>query len=188
MNHPLDSTLGPLAPFVSNLLTELAASGVNMSPPHIDHLCYRAATLGEYRRLRQVLAAHGELLVEGMIGGRPIATYQLTEPVTFDGCSVPCIELAAPKPGRQHRVGLEHIEWVVCSLADLVADYPDVPFKTENMMKARNPDVVLALPSGQIKFHLTSLAAVIADEVLRGEVVVVPADYYAIHAEDGEGV
>ncbi|WP_421224708.1 VOC family protein [Aeromonas enteropelogenes] len=179
MSHSLDSTLGPMAPFVSQLLTELAALGVNMTAPHIDHLCYRAANLSEYQSLCEVLAGAGELLVEGMIGGRPIATYRLHQPVRVGDVEVPCIELAAPKPGRSHQAGLEHIELVVPSLAALVERYPALPFKTGNMMDERNPDIGLMLPSGQIKFHLRSLAEVIAEEVATGAVVLVPADYFS---------
>ena len=178
MSHSLDSTLGPMAPFVSLLLAELAASGVSTPQPHVDHLCYRAATLQEYRALCTVLAEVGTLLVEGMIGGRPIATYQLHQPVLAGEVQVPCIELAAPKPGRVHQAGLEHIELVVSSLAELVAEYPELPFKTANMHDARNPDIALMLPSGQIKFHLRPLAEVIAEEIVTGSVVAVPADYF----------
>ena len=64
MSHPLDSTLGPMAPFVCQLLTEMqAVMGVRF--PVVDHLCYRAATLPEYLDLKEALAAHGVLLVEG---------------------------------------------------------------------------------------------------------------------------
>jgi hypothetical protein len=167
-----------MAPFVSQLLAELAASGVTIQQPYVDHLCYRAATLAEYRTLCAVLAEAGTLLVEGMIGGRPIATYQLHQPVQAGEGRVPCIELAAPKPGRVHQAGLEHIELVVSSLQDLVARYPEQPFKTGNMLDTRNPDIGLVLPSGQIKFHLRSLAEVIAEELATGAVVAVPADYF----------
>lgn len=47
--------------------------------------------------------------------------------------------------------------------AELVAHYPEHPFKTGNMQDTRNPDIGLMLPSGQIqKFHLCPLAEVIA--------------------------
>ncbi|MFQ2921639.1 VOC family protein [Aeromonas allosaccharophila] len=178
MSHPLDSTLGPMAPFVSQLLAELAATGINIPQPTVDHLCYRAATLQEYRVRCAVLAEAGILLVEGMIGGRPIATYQLHQPLKVGEVLVPCIELAAPKPGRVHQAGLEHIELVVASLQALVARYPELPFKTGNMQDTRNPDIGLMLPSGQIKFHLRPLAEVIAEEVATDSVVAVPADYF----------
>ena len=81
MSHPLDTTLGPMAPFVCQLLTEMHALMGECDAPVVDHLCYRAATLPEYLALKETLARHGVLLVEGMIGGRPIATYRLHQPV-----------------------------------------------------------------------------------------------------------
>ncbi len=178
MSHPLDTTLGPMAPFVCQLLAELDQRAVHVDAIDVDHLCYRAATLVEYQTQKQTLAAYGTLLVEGMIGGRPIATYQLFHPVQCGDVRVPCIELAAPKPGRSHQAGLEHIELVVPSLPALVAAHPDVPFKTGNMDDLRNPDVGLMLASGQIKFHLRALAEVIEEELRTSAVVPVPADYY----------
>lgn len=179
MSHPLDTALGPMAPFVCQLLTELRASLGEGDSPRVDHLCYRAATLPEYLELKEVLARHGVLLVEGMIGGRPIATYRLHQPVCAQTVSVPCIELAAPKPGRNHQAGLEHIELVVPSLHALVAAHPTLPFKTGNIEDGRNPDVGLMLASGQVKFHLRDLSEVIDEELLTGAVVPVPVDYYA---------
>lgn len=178
MSHPLDTTLGPMAPFVCQLLTELSAVMGEYDTPRVDHLCYRAATLPEYLALREALARHGILLVEGMIGGRPIATYRLHQPVCWQGGSVPCIELAAPKPGRSHQAGLEHIELVVPSLHELVTAHPNLPFKTSNIEDGRNPDVGLMLPSGQIKFHLRDLSEVIDEELRTGAVVPVPVNYY----------
>ncbi len=44
-------------------------------------------------------------------GGRPIATYRLHQPVPHAHGIVPCIELAAPKPGRSHQAGLNISNW-----------------------------------------------------------------------------
>ncbi|MBS4715350.1 VOC family protein [Aeromonas dhakensis] len=178
MSHPLDTTLGPMAPFVCQLLTELDELAVHPAAIEVDHLCYRAATLVEYQTLKGLLATHGDLLVEGMISGRPIATYRLHQPVPHAHGSVPCIELAAPKPGRSHQAGLEHIELVVPSLDALLAAHPEVAFKTGNLNDERNPDVAVMLASGQIKFHLRTLAEVIEEEGASGAVVPVPAGYY----------
>ncbi|MGY3868919.1 VOC family protein [Aeromonas crassostreae] len=183
MTHPLDDTLGPMAPFAIGLLDELAALGIPLARPEIDHLCYRAASQEEYLALRGILAEAGSLLVEGMIGGRPIATYRFAQPLCFawrgEPLTVPCIELAAPKPGRSHKAGLEHIELVVADLAALVAAHPALPFKTGNMASLRNPDVALMLASGQVKFHLLPLSAVIEEELATDAVVPVPADYFS---------
>ncbi|MGL6586713.1 hypothetical protein ACSZOO_18380 [Aeromonas hydrophila] len=46
------------------------------------------------------------------------------------------------------------------------------------MRDERNPDVAVMLASGQIKFHLRTLAEVIEEELVSGAVVPVPAGYY----------
>lgn len=177
MSHPLDATLGPQGPFVSLLLAQLAELGIEAAYP-VDHLCYRAASNQEYLHLRALLEQEGTLLVEGMIGGRPIATYRYHQPVLAGAVTVPCIELAAPKPGRCHQSGLEHIELVVPSLEGLIATHPQCAFRTDNQHSLRNPDIALTLGGGQVKFHLQALDSVIADEVARGEVVPVPEAYW----------
>ncbi len=60
-----DTTLGPMAPFVCQLLTELEALAIHPAAIEVDHPCYRAATLPEYQALKALLASHGDLLVEG---------------------------------------------------------------------------------------------------------------------------
>ena len=69
MSHPLDSTLGPMAPFVCQLLTEMQAVMGGSAFPVVDHLCYRAATLPEYLDLLaedlDAMELKGALLVDG---------------------------------------------------------------------------------------------------------------------------
>lgn len=177
MSHPLDSILGPQAPFAVSLLEQLSALGIDTAYP-IDHLCYRAASNVEYLALKTELERAGTLLVEGMIGGRPIATYRYHQPVCTGNTRIACIELAAPKKGRNHQSGLEHIEMVVPSLSALVAAHPELAFKTDNQFDTRNPDVALMLDGGQVKFHLRTLDAVIAEEKETGAVTPVPTDYW----------
>ena len=67
---------------------------------------------------------------------------------------------------------------MVPSLDALLAAHPEVSFKTGNLRDERNPDVAVMLASGQIKFHLRTLAEVIEEELVSGAVVPVPAGYY----------
>ncbi|MDX1269434.1 MAG: hypothetical protein R3311_18835, partial [Oceanisphaera sp.] len=93
---------------------------------------------------------------------------------------IPCIELAAPKAGKQHLHGLEHGEIVVDNLPQLLIDYPKVPFNTKGL-EGSSPELTLALPPYQIKYHQRSLADTIALEIARNEVVPVPDDYFIGH-------
>ena len=52
-----------------------------------DHLCWRCASKEEYIKTCNLLKSgdgYGELLIESMIQGRPIATFKLSEPVKVD--------------------------------------------------------------------------------------------------------
>lgn len=88
MFHPLDTTLGPMAPFVCQLLAELDQLAVHVDNINVDHLCYRAASLAEYQKLNAELARQGTLLVEGMIGVAPSPPISFTSPcyVVMSAC------------------------------------------------------------------------------------------------------
>ena len=52
-----------------------------------DHLCWRCASKEEYIKICSLLKSgdgYGELLIESMIQGRPIATFKFREPVKVD--------------------------------------------------------------------------------------------------------
>ena len=55
----------------------------------------------------------GQLLIESMIGGRPIATFLLTKPMLFRNLTIRCIEVPCPKPGRPYKSGWEHVEFAL---------------------------------------------------------------------------
>lgn len=170
----LDALLGDPGAFLRQLAGAMARAGLPADLGPMDHLCYRARDKADYLRLRAALAEHGEPLVEGMIGGRPILTLALHRPLSGPFGPVPCLELAAPKPGRVHHHGLEHGEIVVPDLAALQARYPGVSFDTGGLPH----ELTLPLPPWQVKFHCTSLADTIAREQAQGLVVPVPADYF----------
>ncbi|WP_232818173.1 VOC family protein [Zobellella maritima] len=173
----LSALLGDIDNFLLALEEGLARHRLQPGLGQMDHICYRADSNRQYLRLRAALLAYGENLVEGMIGGRPIITYALHSPIASQFGPIPCLELAAPKPGKQHLTGLEHGELVVEDLHRLLAANPHVPFNTKGL--AQSPaELSLALPPYQVKFHQRSLAEIIAEEKDRGLVVPVPEDYW----------
>lgn len=173
----LEPILGDPRPFFDHLARGMEQQGLPLDLGPMDHVCYRTTSNDQYLELRRSLAAAGEVLVEGMIGGRPIVTFRLHQPLASPFGPVPCLELAAPKPGKVHHPGLEHGEIVVASLEQLLRDYPRVPFDTSSL-RQNPPELTLAQPPCQIKFHLHPLADTIAAEIARNEVVPVPADYF----------
>ncbi|WP_346352084.1 VOC family protein [Oceanimonas sp. AH20CE76] len=169
----LNTLLGNTQTFFSELAAGLVTHGLPLNLGPMDHICYRASTKAEYSALKDRLAEHGHILVEGMIGGRPIITYALHQPLASPFGPVPCLELAAPKPGKTHYTGLEHGEIVVPDLHTLLKNYPHVPFH----QTAMPAELTLALPPLQVKFHCQSLADTIATEIAEGTVVPVPEEY-----------
>lgn len=174
MVSPVSSFYTQTDAFFTQLASTMTEYGLPLKLGPMDHVCYRAATNEEYLSLKKTFARHGRVLVEGMIGGRPIITYALQQPLSGPFGPVPCLELAAPKPGKTHYAGLEHGEIVVPCLNILLERYPDIPFSRKGMPE----EVTLALPPLQVKFHCQSLADTIALEIAEGAVVPVPDNYF----------
>ncbi|ART79156.1 VOC family protein [Oceanisphaera avium] len=174
----IEEVLGKLAPFLGHLEQGMLEHGLSLRLGPMDHICYRAATTQEYLELRARLMMFGEVLVEGMIGQRPIITYRLHHAIPSAFGPIRCLELAAPKAGKRHLAGLEHGEIVVLSLEQLLLDYPWVPFNC-SALHSSHPELTLSLAPYQIKFHCQSLADTIAIEIALQQVVPVPTDYFA---------
>ncbi|MFN9959326.1 MAG: VOC family protein, partial [bacterium] len=82
-----------------------------------------------YRYWRANLHTLGELLAESPIGGRPIATFRLHEPLTYGARTIPLVELPAPKPGSPYTEGWEHLEMVApLPLNELLLEHPHLPW------------------------------------------------------------
>lgn len=159
----------------------------------IDHICFRCKNNDEYVDIRTRLTSNdiGSLLVEGMIGGRPISTFLLSKPYIFEDWRIPCIEVACPKPGKSHAAGLEHIEVAIGGIADgfhgskkellrFAAMYPQIEFDLKAIEKVINADISLSLGAlGHIKFHMRSLQDVCNYELSSGMVEKVHPEYFS---------
>jgi predicted metalloenzyme YecM len=118
--------------FVSSIIMNLNSQyGMDVTNYQADHVCYRTATVYEYKRLVEALQAdinNIRLLVESEIGGRSIATFKLAMPIeisnpcitTGDGGDsssstrrIDVIEIPSPKDGSPYTSGLEHVEFVI---------------------------------------------------------------------------
>lgn len=172
-----DELLPRLDYFLAELEQGMLEHGLALSLGPMDHVCVRAAHNQDYLDLRTRLAEFGEVLVEGMIAGRPIITFRLTHAIPSAFGPIPCLELAAPKAGKPHTPGLEHGEIVVPSLTQLLLDYPWAPFNRSGL-SSTTPELTLPMGPYQIKFHCHSLANIIAAEIAEHSVIPVPADYF----------
>lgn len=84
--HPVASVIGDYASFVTGILGELAELHIDVSAFQLDHVCYRIAHNDAYAEKKAQLAPLADLLVENLIGGRPIATYKLHQALVIGVC------------------------------------------------------------------------------------------------------
>ncbi|OAV44788.1 VOC family protein [Lewinella sp. 4G2] len=172
MNAPPNMSLPDPQNFLTQLFAALEKVPGQFDGFELDHLCYRVGDWEEYVALRDALLLENELLTESQIGGRPIAVFRLSDPITFRGRSIEVLELPAPKPGSAYPSGYEHVEFVIDTpLADFewrLTDhlgFPATYIDRKGLNKSINPDLRLRLPDGlSVKFHEQSLADVIAFE------------------------
>ena len=195
--HPCESIITPVGPFLDRATRFLLQrTAIPIRDCEIDHICYRTSTKGEYQRVVRALLEHGEMLVEGMIGGRPIATIALHQPLVYDCWSIRCIEVPCPKPGRAYASGLEHLEVVIAGLllkAERGTPYhsrpllelfmgrfgQSLPFDTRAVDKEVNADVSLSISADcSVKFHVCGLFEVATLEKAQGLVEEVPVGYF----------
>lgn len=135
-----------------------------------DHVCYRVETMERYHELLAEFNKTSELLGEHIVGGRPIATFRLNEPLSSGGWRISYLELPAPKAGSEYSEGLEHVEFVVLG-GDLerfrrahqhLAD----KFSAKGMDKPVNPELGLKAAGISVKFHRLPLGEVVRIEEL----------------------
>ena len=130
-----------------------------------------------------------KLLIESMIGGRPISSFKLQNPIHCGPRKVSVVELPCPKEGRAYNSGFEHCEFVVssgndietCKLKALVkfqSKFPSVKFQVNE--KGINSDFALQLNEGMsCKFHSNALEEIIEFEKRHDMLELVPDSYFA---------
>ncbi len=165
---------GDLQCFLSRIFYLLAEADVCLARRQVDHLCFHAHSQAQYQQLNDLLREHNELFVEGLIGGRAIATFRLAQPAQWHQLTIPLLELCAPKAGQARRQGYEHVEVVLSedeTLAGFVARHRHLELDCRHLHRQRNPEVVLSFGNIRVKFHKEPLDVVIAREIANGEVM-----------------
>ncbi|MBX3018556.1 MAG: VOC family protein [Bdellovibrionaceae bacterium] len=159
MSHPL---MQQALPFLEALGRDLERRAFAL-PAHwdVDHLCYRVGSLSRYIELREELRVSDILLTETPVNGRPIACFQLRNPLFWREVRIDVIELPAPKAGRPTPEGFEHIE-IVADQSFQEIQRADLPF--ELSPKNFNAELKLELGERNLKFHHLSLHSVVRME------------------------
>jgi predicted metalloenzyme YecM len=152
--------------FLQRLFEALAHDGIVTDGLPLDHLCYRVETTDRYTAMKALLSENGRCLGEHTIGGRPIATYTLTTPFSFQGRSIEVVELPAPKTGSPYTEGWEHAEFVVDEEPKaFAARYPTVQLGPERRREEEATPMCGSTTAGfSVKFHRRALAEVISGE------------------------
>ncbi|ORY06078.1 Glyoxalase/Bleomycin resistance protein/Dihydroxybiphenyl dioxygenase [Basidiobolus meristosporus CBS 931.73] len=159
-----------VTPFVTQVLHTLHGHGIDVSENMMDHVCYRVESLSEYEECKLELSSKGCLLIENNIGGRPIATFKLnnpilvTDPISKQVREVRVIELPSPKTGSFYKTGLEHVEFVIAdSFEHFISKHEKLSFSTKGSFKPVNPEISLKFKElgFSVKFHHMPLEQVI---------------------------
>lgn len=150
--------------FLNSLFQQITVKNLVLEPHwDIDHLCFRVETMEDYEAYKNSFSLLGILLMETDINGRPIATYELKNPIRYQNWLIKMIELPAPKEGKLCKTGFEHIEVVAdVDLQDMSARYPSLNWDVSGLQKKIfNAELELPLEGSTVKFHNQSLRTVI---------------------------
>jgi len=152
--------------FIKNIQQEIENLNLDLSKAFPDHLCYRVATMDEYRLFQVKLSQIGQLIIEANVNGRPISTYRLHESLTYNQHEIDIIELPAPKQGTQHETGYEHIEFVIAESFQTFINRHRLSKQKIGGNVNLNPEMKLDLgfKFGQVKLHYQPLDRVIEIE------------------------
>ncbi|EKX36054.1 hypothetical protein GUITHDRAFT_79169 [Guillardia theta CCMP2712] len=189
VQHAISEALGDVGAMLDEVVGKLKELGIDLEELAPDHVCYRCSSTVEYQDVCAMLSQQGVLLIESMIGGRPISTFQLHGALEYDGWRIGCIEVPCPKEGRAYKSGWEHVEFVVCKEGEHKGNeqlllwkekYPHVPWDLRALGKEVNPDISLQVSEQHsCKFHQCPLDRVIEKEKEQKLFVPVPPGYFS---------
>lgn len=158
----LTEIIGDYNTFLGDIIGRIEDEGFDLNDfSQMDHMCYRTESIDEYEQKKRELSRVAMLLTETNVNGRPICTFRLNVPVTYDKWRIDAIELPAPKPGKMYESGLEHVELVMFDDIEVFLDkYEDKEFDLRAVDRGVNPEIGYQLGEYQVKFHLLSLTTV----------------------------
>lgn len=150
--HKISNIIGNYDAFIAKILNKLAILNIDVTNFEMDHICYRCESKQQYTEIISMLIPeYASLLTETIIGGRPISTLLLEEPLQSHNYSIECLEIPAPKDGSFYFSGLEHAEFVIGNLGDPFIG-PESTIILENFMNYYYP----LLPAG-VKFDTRAM-------------------------------
>ncbi|WP_414148595.1 VOC family protein [Erwinia sp. BNK-24-b] len=163
--------------YLNDLAARLGLDLVDLKADHIAVRCNQPATA---ERWKKGFLQHGVLFSEKEINGRPVALFELHEPLTVGPWQISVVELPWPGERVYRHEGWEHVEIVlpgdeeqlsaraIALMSDEGLSRPGVSVKNSAPKGAgeRLPNPTLAVSDGNvtIKFHPWSLKDVVESE------------------------
>lgn len=163
-------------------LNELAQRlGLDLTAHHADHIAVRCHQVATAERWKKGFLQHGVLFSEKTIGGRPVALFELHQPLQVGPWRISMVELPWPGEKVYRHEGWEHIEIVLpgdvnqlstralALLSDESLAKPGIAIKNSAPKGAgeKLPNPTLAVSDGRvtIKFHPWSLKEIVESEL-----------------------
>jgi hypothetical protein len=179
----LEEIIGNFKDTIGYLIEKVETLGISLTDKRIDHVCYRCSSAEEYDYICEKMKLFGNLIIESIVGGRPISTFLLHDPIIFienisqRSWSIPCIEVPFPKKGSYYKSGIEHMEIVIGTEANQMINskvcletfmtlFPQIDFNIKSINKPINADISIELENDKkVKFHTNALYDVCLYEI-----------------------
>ena len=141
--------------FLDKIMLNLDKIGIDsFDLLEIDHICFRVNSYERYDVKKGELENFGELRSENIISGRPIAIYELNEPLVYGEYIIKCVEIPAPKENKHYIEELEHAEFVIkISLKEFLEKYKNIDFNMSASEREINPEIIIDFGDCAVKFH-----------------------------------
>ncbi len=151
--------------FAEKLSKQLTLQKINIHPYKADHICFRCESQDDYSNYKSLLNTLGQLLTESPVNGRLISTFKLNKPIESTLGDIALIELPAPKAGKFHATGFEHVEFVLSeSIDNFHKKHPHLVLPNSKH-KILNQEFEYKLAENMaVKFHYLPLDRVISIE------------------------
>jgi predicted metalloenzyme YecM len=155
--------------FLDKVTRALVNADIRIKPHwDIDHLCYRTKSFEKYLQLKSNFQEFATLLIESNVNGRPICTFKLHKPISYNDWQIDLVELPAPKPNKVTPEGFEHLE-IVCDepFDELISTFsinPKIKIDPSGLKKTYNQELEVCIDGLNLKFHHCSLESVVTLE------------------------
>jgi predicted metalloenzyme YecM len=156
--------IGSYVEFLNPVFDNLKNVGIDVSKYGLDHIAYRAVTLGSYQTISNQLLKFAKRANQKTIRDRAVDMYLLDEPLSYQGRQIIYFEVLAPANGDQFAEGLEHSEFVVkdIGLHDFVAKYDQIKWNLNSIDREIGAEAGILFDNGaNVKFKNQTMTEII---------------------------